>query len=650
MVVIQHEHPLTLVDLNPKYPRDEYVYDDEEDLISNQAFQCPCDRCDLNITFFHRYYYKCNQCDYSLHKLCYELPITLEHTSHLAHTLSLFQNESQQECHVCKYYIWDNQLCYYCSTCMLNICLNCGKNEAHHHTIYHPSHRHPLIPINREISIMCDACGKHHQGLFYQCITCFLSFIYEDCVFSPKRLLIQEGTSDEFFHTHPLILTYGFPMADQQAKFNPRCRVCNKPFSGYEDFWVYKCEKCRYYAHHHCAYSRSSYLRSKPSESALNLKLPSKKQVTLSNRVDARKAPRPITIEELEDDHDVLRLPLSEQNYNKVRDFFFKERNYESSITDDSHYQHPLIRVEAQCNDIATMNENDSLCNACVIPIQMKMTFYKCKFNDQGCNFVLHEWCIRLPAKLKGHKYHQEHTLGLNTYCYSFDEDGFKCDVCDKYSNGFAYSCVQCSYTIDVWCAFTRAKITHKSHPNHLLSRNYGFASEDDYCRMCLSGFTADGNISFGCDACGFHLHAGCALLLPETIRHRYDKHPLSLAYSPIENHEGDYFCEVCEEEFNPNASFYHCHECAQSIHTTCAPLIPQSKPFLNGGLRVLPGQIKTIRIYEPEHHPHPLSSRKGTRSDGHCTVCGEPCYSYVVILKCSECKFVAHEDCLRYL
>ncbi|KAM0020424.1 hypothetical protein Hdeb2414_s0025g00666981 [Helianthus debilis subsp. tardiflorus] len=91
MVVIQHEHPLTLVDLNPKYPHDEYVYDDEEDLISNQAFQCPCERCDLNITFFHRYYYKCNQCDYSLHKLCYELPLTLEHTSHLAHTLSLFQ-------------------------------------------------------------------------------------------------------------------------------------------------------------------------------------------------------------------------------------------------------------------------------------------------------------------------------------------------------------------------------------------------------------------------------------------------------------------------------------------------------------------------------------------------------------------------------
>ncbi|KAJ0673884.1 hypothetical protein HanLR1_Chr12g0433891 [Helianthus annuus] len=58
-------------------------------------------------------------------------------------------------------------------------------------------------------------------------------------------------------------------------------------------------------------------------------------------------------------------------------------------------------------------------------------------------------------------------------------------------------------------------------------------------------------------------------------------------AYSPIENHEGDYFCEVCEEELNPNAWFYHCHKYVQPIHTICAPLIPQSKPYLNGGLKV---------------------------------------------------------------
>ncbi|KAJ0677247.1 putative chromatin regulator PHD family [Helianthus annuus] len=297
------------------------------------------------------------------------------------------------------------------------------------------------------------------------------------------------------------------------------------------------------------------------------------------------------------------------------------------------------------------MNMNDALCNACLVPIIENTTFYKCKFNDEGCNFVLHGWCTRLPAELKGRKYHQEHTLLL------FPKAGheflwFKCRACRNNCNGFGYSCVQCDYKIDVWCAFIRAKITHKSHPNHLLALNisskhqYDRSSEDDYCRMCLSSFAEPGEISFSCGPCGFHLHVGCALLLPEKIRHRYDKHPLSLAYSPVENHEGDYFCEVCEEEFNPNACFYHCHECVQSIDTTCAPiLLPQSKPYLYGGLRVLRRQRKMGGIYKTEYHPHPLSFLYGT-SDGDCAKCGIECF-YDDILKCAECKFAIHKRCL---
>ncbi|KAF5776675.1 putative chromatin regulator PHD family [Helianthus annuus] len=618
MVVIQqHEHFLTLIDLNPKYPHDEPVYDDEKDLISHQVFQRSCDRCDQKITFFHRYYYKCNQCDYLLHKSCSELPITLEHASHPTHTLSLFQNESQQKCHVCECNILKKQLCYYCSPCTLNICLNCGKNEAHHNTIYHPSHQHPLIPTNREILAMCDACENEHKGVYYQCITCFLPFIHRDCVFGSKRLLIQDGTFDKFFHTHPLILTFGFPKVDQQAKFYPRCRVCDKSFSYKENLWVYKCGKCRYYAHFGCA-----YLRSETSKSA-------------ARRIISEKY-----------DHGVLHLPLSEQNLEKVIDFLFKERNYERSITHDSH-EHPLILVEAQCSDITTMTEEDSLCNACLIQIMENTTFYKCKFNGQGCNFVLHEWCTRLPPELKGHKYHQEHTLLLSpNESNKFLCNWFMCRACSHRCNGFAYSCVECDWKIDVWCAFIPHKIKHKSHPNHLLSRNYEYdrPSEDDYCRMCLSGFSERNELSFSCKASEFHLHAGCALLLPETIRHRYDKHPLSLAYSPIENHEGDYFCEVCEEELNPNAWFYHCHECVQSIHTTCAPiLIPQSKPYLYGGLKAPALLQKERGIYKPEYHPHRLSFTLGS---GHCTKCGDHFWAQY-IFECSECKFVIHARCL---
>ncbi|KAM0020421.1 putative chromatin regulator PHD family [Helianthus debilis subsp. tardiflorus] len=242
------------------------------------------------------------------------------------------------------------------------------------------------------------------------------------------------------------------------------------------------------------------------------------------------------------------------------------------------------------------------------------MTFYKCKFNGQGCNFVLHDRCTRLPAELYNCINHPQHTLLLFTKA-GHEFSRFQCKACYKLCNGFAYSCVKCSYIIQVRCAFIPKKIKHKSHPNHQLSRFAEASTIKDYCRMCFSHFTADNNISFGCDACEFHLHTGCALLLPETIRHIYDKHPLSLVYPPVENHEGDYFCEVCEEELNPNASFYHCYECAQSIHTTCAPmLIPQSKPYIYGTSNVRYRNIKYGGIHKTEYHKHPLSFLPGRK------------------------------------
>ncbi|MFS7949517.1 hypothetical protein Hanom_Chr06g00572511 [Helianthus anomalus] len=56
----------------------------------------------------------------------------------------------------------------------------------------------------------------------------------------------------------------------------------------------------------------------------------------------------------------------------------------------------------------------------------------------------------------------------------------------------------------------------------------------------------------------------------------------MTLSYRLVENHEGDYYCEVCEEKNNPNDAFYRCHECVPSMHTTCAPLVPLSKPHIH--------------------------------------------------------------------
>ncbi|KAI3814784.1 hypothetical protein L1987_14428 [Smallanthus sonchifolius] len=333
------------------------------------------------VTVGAMYYYKCLQCGYSIHKLCEELPTTLEHASHIPHALTLFLDESEEKCHVCQSIPQYKQLRYHCSQCMFNICLDCGVNEVQYHTIYHPSHQHPLVPINRQISANCDACGREHRGAFYQCTICFRSCIHNDCVLRPKRLLIQDGTFNKFSHAHSLILTYSFPKVDQEAKDNPRCRVCDNSFSDYENLWVYKCEKCRYYTHLDCA-----YLRGERSKSGV----------------------RRITSEKYEYNPD-LHLPHSDQTYTIVKDFVFEGTNYEMGIIHNCH-EHPLFLVDTLCNDITTRNKNESLCNACLIPIKENMTFYKCTYE---CNFVLHEWCTRLTPELKDYKSHPQHTLLL---------------------------------------------------------------------------------------------------------------------------------------------------------------------------------------------------------------------------------------------
>ncbi|KAM0064921.1 putative chromatin regulator PHD family [Helianthus debilis subsp. tardiflorus] len=614
MVVLQHDHSLSLIDLNPRYPHVEEAYDDEEDLIVKQAFRRPCNCCSQEITYLHRYYYKCDHCDYSQHKLCVELPTKLEHASHSAHSLSLFLNESQVQCHMCKSIPWYKQLCYRCSECMFNICLDCGMDRVQHHTIYHPSHKHPLVPYrHKEILAECDACGKKHEGVFYLCVTCFRCFIHNDCVFQPKRLLIQDGTCGRFIHSHPLILSYSFPKVDQEAKFDPPCRVCDNSFSNSENRWLYKCEKCRYYVHLTC------------SSSGYNLK----GQQNYPN---------------------VLRFPLQDQIYNKLMDFLFRKTN---GMPDKHIHEHPLILVDNGHRDITSpMNKVEDLCNGCSTSI-MTMPFYKCTLS--GCNYVLHEWCTRLPVQIiRGCRRNPQHTLTLLPKVDRHLFGIFFCKVCWKNCNGFAYYCDECSSYIDVLCAFIPGgEIAHESHPYHLLSK-VNERQDKNYCRICLSSFSHHTTeTSLSCKDCNFHLHLGCALFLPETIRHRYDKHPMTLSYRPIENHGGDYFCEVCEEELNPNASFYHCQECVQSMHLACAPLMPQSKQhiFYGSGAKgvYVEDNIKFGAMYQSNGHPHPLKFLKGTESDGRCTRCKFSLEGWH-ILKCLQCKYAIDRYCFQEL
>nr|GFB25291.1 C1-like protein [Tanacetum cinerariifolium] len=64
-----------------------------------------------------------------------------------------------------------------------------------------------------------------------------------------------------------------------------------------------------------------------------------------------------------------------------------------------------------------------------------------------------------------------------------------------------------------------------------------------------------------------------CAMRSPQSLAHRYCKgHEIPLTYPPVEDHPEDFYCDICEEEMNPNLPLYHCQKCKyrNSFHLDC--------------------------------------------------------------------------------
>ncbi|GKF17812.1 hypothetical protein Tco_0062730, partial [Tanacetum coccineum] len=111
------------------------------------------------------------------------------------------------------------------------------------------------------------------------------------------------------------------------------------------------------------------------------------------------------------------------------------------------------------------------------------------KCSQECSNFVLHEWFVVYLA------------MGLHT------------------------AVTHVNTASDVHCGIVYHRFTHEAQP----SMTFYASENDDFCLDML-----------------------CSWNLPKTIRHKYDKHPLKLSYSPVKNHKGQYTCEVCEEDLNP--------------------------------------------------------------------------------------------------
>ncbi|KAK6238373.1 hypothetical protein QUC31_003842 [Theobroma cacao] len=109
-----------------------------------------------------------SDCDFILHKSCFELNLVLQHKSHPPHSLKLLcappDNYSRNIfiCNACHDY--GTGFDYHCSTCKFDLHVGCAKLPK---TINHKDHQHLLtlyysfscIKENIE-AFVCDVCGQ----------------------------------------------------------------------------------------------------------------------------------------------------------------------------------------------------------------------------------------------------------------------------------------------------------------------------------------------------------------------------------------------------------------------------------------------------------------------------------------------------------
>ncbi|KDO70906.1 hypothetical protein CISIN_1g0402782mg, partial [Citrus sinensis] len=118
-------------------------------------------------------YYHCKICNFSLHKVCYNMPIKTRHPGHPSHFLNLLVMPSS---------VKGSFKCRACSQNVTGFYYNCGQCGFYYHILCSAlplstsvkSHSHPLeLEFSLPYDFECDFCKKAcYSGWLYRCHIC----------------------------------------------------------------------------------------------------------------------------------------------------------------------------------------------------------------------------------------------------------------------------------------------------------------------------------------------------------------------------------------------------------------------------------------------------------------------------------------------
>lgn len=285
----------------------------------------------------------------------------------------------------------------------------------------------------------------------------------------------------------------------------------------------------------------------------------------------------------------------------------------EATRVDHFLHMHDLILLR----DNVTEEENDKCCDGCRLPISD--SFYHCS----SCDFFLHKACAKLPKRKHVWNHNCRKPLILTSYNY------FTCFQCGYLSNGFGYICNECDRVICIRCviALSLGALPCPGHQHPLFLYK-------DYIGECSA---CGKNVSkpLHCKDCNFSVCHTC-FSLPTTARHKCDKHILQLTYRDDNDYPESHYCDICEEQRDPNRWFYHCATCDTSAHINC---VLGRYPYIKLG--------KYVMYENAGLHPHPLVFVKKTYYYPECDKCTKPCED--LALECAYCcNYIVHWKCRK--
>ncbi|XP_010466348.1 PREDICTED: uncharacterized protein LOC104746538 [Camelina sativa] len=235
-----------------------------------------------------------------------------------------------------------------------------------------------------------------------------------------------------------------------------------------------------------------------------------------------------------------------------------------------SHQNHHM-RLDDETN--RKFDENKR-CQACTLAICDEI-IYSC----MQCDFILHQECAHLSRK----KQHATHPHPLRLQVDDI-EDSLICEACKRESNGFAYLCCEerCDFILDVRCASLSETCDRRCHPHPL------FLTSDPQTSQSCSICNKLRRHRLNCGECGFVMCFKCATL-PNKLRYKHDEHFLIFSYD--KKVKGQYLCDACEKEADPNKGIYMCKNCNVILHIKC--LLGDKVMYMMPGKRIIFRQLK---------------------------------------------------------